>query len=163
MTREQVQPVTVFSLVSLLVSRYSPEVAKAHWKIPNCKNISKSLLTTEQRHLCGQTQCHGACRRAATASSESCLWGLDGSKGSASYNVTAWQKNWLSPGGITVFQRNLKPNISCHPGHRKATLDSERMPKALGYLFHLDKSSALRNASFLGKELNRTHGSSMFV
>lgn len=64
---------------------------------------------------------------------------------------------------LTVLQRNLKPNISCHPGHRRATLDSERMPEALGYLFHSDKSSALRNAAFLGQELNRTHSSSMFV
>lgn len=37
------------------------------------------------------------------------------------------------------------------------------MPEALGYLFDSDKSSALRNASFLGEELNRTHGSSMSV
>lgn len=63
-----------------------------------------------------------------------------------------------------LFFRGIQsPVISCHPGHRRATLDSERTPEALGYLSHSDKSSALRNACFLGKELNRTHGSSMFV
>lgn len=58
---------------------------------------------------------------------------------------------FLAPGGITVLQRNLKANISCHPGHRRATEDPERMPEALGYLFDSDKSSALRN--FLGEEI----------
>lgn len=124
-------------------------------KIPNCQRIIFHRVQAPQRakNATGhpgrepEAAVPAACEVCRAARALPATKSLPGTESSA-------------PGGMTALQRNLKPNISCHPGHREP-LWIQRMPEALGYLFDSHKSSALRN--FLGEELNRTQGSSMFV